>query len=395
MERLAREGELSTLTGTKVSGSRWIRFARRSCCKAFGNRARHRGRSGNEFLLAGTESVRYRATGLVGTWLVKQLVESGAYVVALVRDRDPGSELFRSGLDRRIAVVTGRLESYSDIVRGLAGHDIETVFHLAAQTIVGTAYRSPLATFEANVRGTWNVLEACRVQSVSVKQVVVASSDKAYGSVFALPYEESMPTCGRYPYDVSKSCADLIAQSYFHTWGLPVAIARCGNIYGGGDHNWSRIVPGTIRSLHRGEAPVLRSDGNYTRDYLYVEDAVRGFLCMAEALGRPEVDGEAFNFGPARPSRVIDVVDSLRLLMGREDLTPRILANAQGEIKDQYLDSGKAKQVLGWRPRFGLNEGLARTIDWYRAYFAITEADGYQPSAAAAREMPQAGWHAR
>ncbi len=313
------------------------------------------------------------ATGLVGTWLVKYLVESGARVVALIRDRDPQSELFRSGLEGRIAVVNGALESYYDLERGLVEHEIDTVFHLAAQTIVGTAYRSPLATFEANVRGTYNLLEACRVQSHTVKRVVIASSDKAYGSADKLPYDETMPPAGRFPYDVSKSCADLISQSYFHTYDLPVVVARCGNIYGGGDLNWSRIVPGTIRSLHRGEAPIIRSDGTYTRDYVYVEDAVSAYVAMAEALHKPGVAGEAFNFGPAQPYRVREIVDALRRLMNREDLEPEVLSVAKAEIRDQFLDSAKAQRVLAWKPKFTLEQGLAESIEWYRGYFARFE----------------------
>ena len=310
------------------------------------------------------------ATGLVGTWLVKNLVESGARTVAYVRDRDPQSELFRSGFESRIAVVNGALESYWDIERALVEHEIDTVFHLGAQTIVGAALRSPLATFEANIRGTYNLLEACRIHAHTVRRVVVASSDKAYGAAAHLPYNETMPPAGRFPYDVSKSCADLIAQSYFHTYELPVVVARCGNIYGGGDLNWSRIVPGTIRSLHRGEAAVIRSDGTYTRDYVYVGDAVRAYIAIAEAMHLPSVAGEAFNFGPARPYRVREIVDALRRMMKREDLEPVVLSTARAEIRDQFLDSAKAERVLGWKPRFTLEQGLEESIAWYGAYFA-------------------------
>jgi CDP-glucose 4,6-dehydratase len=308
------------------------------------------------------------ASGLVGSWLVKYLVEAGARVVALVRDRDPQSELFRGGLESRIAIVNGALESYRDVERALVEHDVDTVFHLGAQTIVGAALRSPLATFEANIRGTYNLLEACRVHGQTVRRVVVASSDKAYGSADRLPYTETMPPAGKFPYDVSKSCADLIAQSYFHSYGLPVAIARCGNIFGGGDLNWSRIVPGTIRSLHRGEAAVIRSDGTYTRDYVYVTDAVRAYIAIAEAL--PAVAGEAFNFGPARPYRAREIVDALRGMMKRGDEEPLVLSEAKAEIRDQFLDSAKAERVLGWKPRYTLEQGLEECIAWYEAYFA-------------------------
>ena len=310
------------------------------------------------------------ATGLVGSWLIKSLAGSGAYVVALVRDCDPQSELFRSGWLQRISVVNGVLENYRDAERAVCGHDVDTVFHLGAQTIVGTAYRNPLATFEANIRGTWNMLEACRVHADLVKRVVVASSDKAYGAAVALPYVEEMPALGRYPYDVSKSCADLIAQCYFHTYGLPVAVARCGNIYGGGDLNWSRIVPGTIRSLHQGARPVLRSDGTFTRDYVFVDDAVEAYRAIGENLDRGEVRGKAFNFGPAQPFRAREIVDTLRRLMHREDLEAVVLDQAHAEIRDQYLCSGKAERLLSWKPRYTLERGLAESVTWYRQYFA-------------------------
>ncbi len=309
------------------------------------------------------------ATGLVGSWLVRRLVEAGAYVVPLIRDYDPQSELMRSGTVKRTAVVSGSLENYADLERAICIHEIDTVFHLGAQTIVGTALRSPLATFEANVRGTYNLLEVCRVQSAGVKRVIVASSDKAYGDGKALPYTEDMAPLGRFPYDVSKSCADLITQSYYLTYRLPAVIARCGNIYGGGDLNWSRIVPGTIQSLLRGERPVLRSDGTFTRDYVYVEDAVEAYMLMAAKLDQPGVAGEAFNFGPAEPLQARQIVDHLRRLMGRNDLEPVVLGTARAEIRDQYLSSAKSERVLGWKARYSLEEGLRRSIDWYRQYF--------------------------
>ncbi len=309
------------------------------------------------------------ATGLVGSWLVRRLVEAEAYVVPLIRDYDPQSQLMRSGVVQRTAVINGSLENYADLERAICVHEIDTVFHLGAQTIVGTALRSPLATFEANVRGTYNLLEACRVQSAGVKRVIVASSDKAYGNGNALPYTEDMPPLGRFPYDVSKSCADLITQSYYLTYQLPAVIARCGNIYGGGDLNWSRIIPGTIRSLLHGERPVLRSDGTYTRDYVYVEDAVEAYMLMAAKLDQPGVAGEAFNFGPAEPLRAGEIVDHLRRLMGREDLEPVVLDKARAEIHDQYLSSAKAERMLGWKALYSLEDGLRRCIEWYRDYF--------------------------
>ncbi|MFZ5816091.1 MAG: GDP-mannose 4,6-dehydratase [Bacillota bacterium] len=309
------------------------------------------------------------ATGLVGSWLVKALLERGAYVVGLVRDWDPQSELIRSGEIQRIAVVSGALEDYGAVERAINEHEIDTVFHLGAQTIVGTAYRSPLPTFEANIRGSYHLLEACRVHAKLIKRVIVASSDKAYGESAVLPYTEEMPPLGQHPYDVSKSCTDLLAQTYHHTYGLPVVVARCGNIYGGGDLNWSRIVPGTIRSLYQGQAPVLRSDGTFLRDYVYVKDAVAAYLTMAEALERQGVQGEAFNFGPEQPRSVLEIVNALRRLMGREDLEPVILNQARAEIRDQYLDSQKALRVLGWKPGYSLEEGLKETLAWYLAFF--------------------------
>lgn len=309
------------------------------------------------------------ATGLVGSWLVRELVGRGAYVVILVRDWDPQSELIRSGTIHRTHVVHGQLEDYATLERAINEHEVDTVFHLGAQTIVGTALRSPLSTFESNIRGTYNLLEACRVHAKLVQRIVVASSDKAYGEVATLPYTEEMPLLGHHPYDVSKACADLLVHAYFRTYGLPVVVARCGNIYGGGDLNWSRIVPGTIRSLYYGQRPIIRSDGRYTRDYLYVMDAVHAYLALAEAVGRAGVAGEAFNFAPERPRTVLEVVDALRQLMGRMDLEPIILNQAEAEIRDQYLSSEKARSVLGWSPRYTFEAGLKATIEWYSAFF--------------------------
>ncbi|MBC8138352.1 MAG: GDP-mannose 4,6-dehydratase, partial [Fibrella sp.] len=280
----------------------------------------------------------------------------------------PQSELFRSGTAKRVSVVTGGLEDYSALERAIVEHEVDTVFHLGAQTIVGTALRSPIPTFEANIRGTYNLLDACRVHQKQVRRVVVASYDKAYGDSDVLPYTEEMPPLGRHPYDVSKSCTDLLAHTYHHTYDLPVTIARCGNIYGGGDLNWSRIIPGTIRSLRSGQRPVLRSDGTFKRDYVYVLDAVSAYLAMGEALDRPEVAGEAYNFGPETPQSVLDIVTALQRLMQREDLDPVILGTAKAEIKDQYLDSRKAEAQLNWRPKYTLEAGLRETLDWYTDY---------------------------
>ncbi len=312
------------------------------------------------------------ATGIVGSWLVKRLLLEGAYVVTLVRDWDPQSELIRSGDVLQTSVVNGRLEDYATLERAINEHEIDTVFHLGAQPIVTTALRNPLPTFEANVRGTYNLLDACRVHRTLVKAVVIASSDKAYGDAPTLPYTEDMPVNGRHPYDVSKSCTDLLSMSYAHTYEMPVTVARCGNIYGGGDLNWSRIVPGTIRSLWSGERPVIRSNGRFTRDYIYVDDVVTGYLRLGEQAQDDGVRGEAFNFSPETRVQVLEITRLIQQLMARPDLEPLILDQARAEILDQYLDSGKARRVLGWTPQFSLEDGLQRTIAWYDRYLDAT-----------------------
>ena len=308
------------------------------------------------------------ATGLLGSWLVKELLSVGANVVALVMDEDPQSELYRSGDFKRISIVNGRLENLRTIERAINTHETDVVFHVGAQTLVGAAHRAPWATFEANIRGTYNLLEACRLHDGLVKRVVIASSDKAYGENPALPYVETMPLYGRRPYEVSKSCADLLAQSYHHTYGLPVAVARCGNIYGGGDLNWSRIVPGTIRSLLQGERPIIRSDGTYLRDYLYVEDAAKAYMILAEKIEDKRVKGGGFNFSPGKPSAVLDIVKAIQKLMKQTALKPDIRNEAKGEIRSQYLSSAKARSLLQWQPRHDLEGGLRETIDWYRKF---------------------------
>jgi CDP-glucose 4,6-dehydratase len=311
-------------------------------------------------------------TGLVGAWTTRALLERGAHVVGLIRDRVAGSELHRSGLDRRIDVVRGCVESEELIERVLAEYEIQTVFHLAAQTIVGVANRSPLSTFETNVKGTWCVLEAARRCGMN-PHVVIASSDKAYGDQPVLPYTEETALQGRHPYDVSKSCADLIARAYAHTYGLPVCVTRCGNFYGGGDLNWNRIVPGTICAVLRGQRPVIRSDGTYVRDYFYVKDGAAAYLHLAECLARqPGVAGEAFNFSTEIQVTVLQLVERILRLMG-SPLEPLVKGEASNEIKHQYLSAAKARDVLGWRPSYTLDEGLAETVDWYREYFAAAE----------------------
>jgi CDP-glucose 4,6-dehydratase len=309
------------------------------------------------------------ATGFVGSWLAKALVRRDAQVVVLLRDLDHQSELVRSGAIRRVSVVNGCLEDFNALERAVNEHEVDIVFHLAAQAIVGAALRNPLPTFEANVRGTYNLLEACRIHAGLVKAVVVASSDKAYGDHEDLPYTERHALIGRHPYDVSKSCTDLIATTYQHTYGLPVTIARCGNVYGGGDLNWSRIVPGTIRALLRRERPLLRSDGTMVRDYFYVEDAVSAYLALAEQIGRPGVAGEAFNFSTEQAVTVNQIVSTVYDVMNIHDLPPVVLGTAQAEIKAQALSAAKARSVLGWSAEHDLAGGLRKTVDWYRAYF--------------------------
>lgn len=309
------------------------------------------------------------ATGMVGGWLVEHLLATGAYIVALVRDPDPQSEFYRSDTYRHTFIVHGRLQDFWTLERAISEHEIDTVFHLAAQPIVGVAHRLPLETFETNIRGTYHLLEACRLHAGLVQRIVIASSDKAYGAQPILPYTEAMPLQGQHPYEVSKSCADLLAQTYYHTYGLPVAIARCGNIYGGGDLNWSRIVPSTVRAFLYGMRPIIRSDGAYIRDYIYVKDIVQAYLRLAECLDSPRVRGEAFNFSPEQAMSVLELVARIQRLMNCEHLTPDVQNTAQGEIYSQYLDSTKARQVLGWHPNHSLDEGLAETIAWYRDYF--------------------------
>jgi len=306
------------------------------------------------------------ATGIVGSWLTRRLVDEGAYVVALVRDLDPQSELLRSGTLQSVNVVNGELEDALTVERAVIDHDVDTIMHLGAQTIVGAALRSPASAFASNIRGTWNVLEAARLHSSLVRSVVVASSDKAYGTVAQLPYTEDMPLQGRGPYDASKSCADLLATSYAETYGLPVLIARCGNIYGGGDLNWSRIVPGTIRSLLQGEQPVLRSDGTFRRDYLHVDDVVDAYLLLADAGLEERHVGEAFNFSHESPLSVRAIYDLICEATVGSVVEPLILDQAEHEIRDQWLSAAKASDRLGWSARVSMADGLARTVAWYR-----------------------------
>jgi CDP-glucose 4,6-dehydratase len=308
------------------------------------------------------------ATGLVGSWLAGQLAERHADLVCLVRDSVPQSELHRSGVAARVTTVQGDVVDQAMLERVLGEYEIDTVMHLAAQTIVPIANRNPVSTFESNIRGTWALLEACR-RSPAVKQIVIASSDKAYGAHPTLPYSEEAPLVGRHPYDVSKSCADLIAQAYAATYGSPVVVTRCGNFYGGGDLNWNRLVPGTIRSVLHGERPIIRSDGSFLRDYFYVEDGADVYMLLAERLaGDRSLAGEAFNFSTETPVTVIEMVQRILRRMG-SPLDPDIRGEAAHEIPQQYLSARKARERLGWAPRFAVDDGLERTIEWYSRYF--------------------------
>lgn len=301
--------------------------------------------------------------------------------MSLVRDWVPESEVIRSGTIENVSTVRGDIVDRALLERTLGEYEIEVVFHLAAQTIVGIANRNPLSTFSANIEGTWSVLEACR-RSPKVASIVVASSDKAYGDQEVLPYTEAMPLQGRHPYDVSKSCADLIAQTYATTYGLPVAITRCGNFYGGGDLNWNRVVPGTIRSIIRSETPIVRSDGQFVRDYFYIEDAAAAYMLLAECLsGDPQLKGTAFNFSNESQISVIEIVKMISLKMGCSS-EPKVLNEASNEIRHQYLSAERARRVLNWKPRFTLDQGLERTIAWYRNFFGMRTPISHMQAAA-------------
>jgi CDP-glucose 4,6-dehydratase len=308
------------------------------------------------------------ATGLLGSWLINRLQGLGANVVCLIRDWVPQSDIVRSRLIEQVKIVRGDVRDQALLERALGEYEINTLFHLAAQTIVGIANRNPISTFETNIQGTWSLLEACR-RSSTVKQIVVASSDKAYGDQGKLPYDENTPLQGQHPYDVSKSCADLIAHTYAVTYDLPVAITRCGNFYGGGDLNWNRIVPGTIRSILRDQRPIIRSDGNYVRDYFYIEDGVAAYTLLVEQLSaNPELRGQAFNFANEAQFTVLELVERILSLMGSK-LEPEVRNEATNEIRHQYLSAAKAREVLSWQPLFSLDEGLKRTIEWYGGFF--------------------------
>ncbi len=310
-------------------------------------------------------------TGILGSWLTEDLVASGADVVGLVRDSVPRSRLVRDGIIDKITVVHGEIEDFPLLERTLNEYEVATVFHLAAQPIVGTANRNSLSTFDTNIRGTWNLLEAC-LRVGTAEQIVMASSDKAYGEQENLPYDETYPLKGTHPYDVSKSCADLIAHAYFKSYGLPVCVTRCGNFFGGGDLNFNRLVPGTIRSVIRNEAPVIRSDGTFIRDYIYIEDVALAYKMLAEKMStNNELNGQAFNFSCENPISAIDLAKKILELMGRTDLEPVIKGEATNEIPRQYLNAAKARKGLGWSPRYSLDDGLSLTIEWYKDFLGV------------------------
>ena len=315
-------------------------------------------------------------TGLLGSHLTRLLVEKGASVVALVRDSVPRSLFYAPELNlaNRVTIVRGELENYALIERTINEYEIDTIFHLGAQTIVGAANRSPMATFEANIKGTWNVLEAARIHAKKIKRVLFASSDKAYGNLKGNAYDENCALMGDHPYDVSKSCADLISRSYAITYDLPVAITRCGNFFGPGDLNFSRIIPGTILDVLQNRNPVIRSDGTFIRDYIFAEDGALAYLALAEKMiptskGTAHA-GEAFNFSYGLRLTVKDVVQQILTLMNRTDLKPEIRGEANHEIPVQCLDSTKARNLLQWKPQFGFEQGLKQTIEWYTKHYS-------------------------
>lgn len=298
---------------------------------------------------------------------MKELIDQGANVTGLVRDHVPQSNLYQGEHIKKMNIVRGSLEELAVIERALGEYEIDTVFHLAAQAIVGVANRNPISTFEANILGTWNILEACRKHPL-IKRVIVASSDKAYGDQENLPYDENMPLQGKHPYDVSKSCADLISHTYFHTYGLPVCITRCGNLYGGGDLNFNRIIPQTIQLVLNGEAPEIRSDGTFVRDYFYIEDAVQAYLLLAEKMEENNLAGEAFNFSNEIQLTVLELVEKILKKMN-SNLKPKVLNQGSNEIKHQYLSAEKARKLLNWTPAYTIDEGLEKTIEWYTEFF--------------------------
>ncbi len=313
-------------------------------------------------------------TGLLGSCLTESLVSKNANVIGLVRDSVPKSRFYQSNIRNNVVTVRGEIENYFLLERIINEYEIDTVFHLAAQTIVTLANRNPVSTFKANIEGTWNILEACR-RAPLVSRIVVASSDKAYGDQPVRPYDEKTPLEGRHPYDVSKSCADLICRAYFETYNLPVCVTRCGNFYGAGDLNFNRIIPGTIRSVFHHQRPLIRSDGSPRRDYFYIRDGVEAYLLLAEKMNNKKIRGEAFNFSTESPYSVLEIVQNIIDIMG-SDLKPDLLNQATNEIQDQYLSAKKAKKMLNWASKYTLDVGLKETIDWYTHFFKHYQQSG-------------------
>lgn len=307
------------------------------------------------------------ADGFIGSWIAKSLVESNAIVTVLVRDLKPQLGFDLHGLREKINIVKGDLVNLHEIQRALNEYETDSVFHIAAQAIVGTANKSPLSTFESNIKGTWNVMEACRLEDT--KRIVVASSDKAYGVQKELPYTEESPLLGLFPYDASKACTDVIARSYYATYGLNVAVTRNANTYGGGDMNFSRIVPDAIRHILYGKIFEIRSDGKAQRDYMYVKDAANAYMLLGENVQKHGVKGQAFNFGTETPVSVVDLFKKIAAACGKENSAYKILGTAKNEIDKQYLSTKKARNVLGWNPEFSLEDGLKETVGWYKNYF--------------------------
>jgi CDP-glucose 4,6-dehydratase len=310
------------------------------------------------------------AQGFIGSWLAERLLDAGAEVVVPLRDRVPGSRFHADGIEERCTVVQADVSDYESLLRIIHQYRFTAIFHLAAQALVGIANRSPLATYESNVRGTYMLLEAIRAAGVvgdRAERVVIASSDKAYGDVDTLPYREDQALEPTYPYDVSKACADLIARSYAVTFDMPVAVTRLANVYGGGDSNFSRIVPETMRAVVRGDRPVLRSDGTPERDFIYVEDAVDAYLAVADSLDRPELRGRAWNAGAGSAIPVMELVKRIVAVSGR-DVEPDVQGEGtpHGEIDRQYLDSTAIREELGWAPRWEIARGLEAAWAWYR-----------------------------
>lgn len=307
------------------------------------------------------------ASGLIGSYLVEELLNYDANIICLVRDRVPSSRFFSDGFYKKVICANGSLEDFFTLERIINEYEPKTIFHLGAQTLVQTANASPISTFRANIEGSWNLLESARLHDKSIEQIIVASSDKAYGEQEILPYTEEMSLKGRHPYDVSKSCTDLISATYAKTYSLPISISRCGNFFGGGDLNFSRIVPGTIKSLYQNQQPLIRSDGQYIRDYIYVRDAVSAYLTLAEKYSA-KIRGEAFNFSNEIQMTTLEMVELITKLM-KCKIKPKILNNASSEIRNQHLSSKKAHSVLSWSAKYGIKDGLIETIDWYKKYF--------------------------